>query len=282
MRGERESKKQQVNKENTHVQSATGILLNPSPVFVCCSFSCSCWLSYFYRFCCFHLFLLSFPSLSLLRPYLLYALFPPALPSLAAAPFPFPFPFPSASPPALPPLLPLFLLTAAAAAIATPRPGETGVTNVQNSSIVALVSGGTICTLAAAVFSYLTLKYMLENSRGVIQGMLMGVYPFPPSPTTTTTTHISMCMCVCVCVCMSTITTNNNKRHHPDNRRMRPIQRPKYRMQLKIPQGILPPKQLSTSFTFNLIILGCIIQYTLTPLSLHQDRPYLCGARQRL
>lgn len=45
--------------------------------------------------------------------------------------------------------------------------------NIENDSIVALVSGGTVCTLAAAAFSYLWLKYILKDARGVITFMLM-------------------------------------------------------------------------------------------------------------
>ena len=45
--------------------------------------------------------------------------------------------------------------------------------NIANDSIVALVSGGVVCTLAAAAFSYIWLKYVLKDARGVIQFMLM-------------------------------------------------------------------------------------------------------------
>ena len=36
------------------------------------------------------------------------------------------------------------------------------------------MSGGTVCTLAAAALSYLCLKYVLENARNVIHGTLVG------------------------------------------------------------------------------------------------------------
>jgi len=51
---------------------------------------------------------------------------------------------------------------------------QEGVTAVKNSSLVALVSGGTVCTLAAGAFSYLCLKYVLKNARNVIHATLIG------------------------------------------------------------------------------------------------------------
>ena len=44
--------------------------------------------------------------------------------------------------------------------------------NIHNDSIVALVSGSTICCLAAAALSYLWLKYILNNAKDVITFML--------------------------------------------------------------------------------------------------------------
>ena len=51
---------------------------------------------------------------------------------------------------------------------------QTGVGNVQNNSLVALVSGGTVCTLAAAAISYMCLKYVLKDARNVIKATLIG------------------------------------------------------------------------------------------------------------
>lgn len=50
---------------------------------------------------------------------------------------------------------------------------QADVQSVQNSSLVALTTGGTVCTLGAAVLSYLTLKCVLHHARALIRGALI-------------------------------------------------------------------------------------------------------------